>query len=392
LANSLSTLGRSVEAIEEHSKVLDLDPLFAKALGNRAYAVTTASYYLYDQGHQRLMLKFARDDYHRALQPTAYWDSGFEERAADQFAKKMMEIKAYLEGASFDENFDLSSFALGDTDEEVEYRSWCLSNHLFLNPLNDVTEEPIAATDVLHLPSHTYQFSEEVRFPAFYNILKQEYVSSRYHLFMSRSMDEDHFVDRDVLLFDTHDYGEFDFRTEQLKLAFRSAYSILDKVALFLNDYFQVGLRAKQVSFRQIWEAQVKGGQTELRTAFVGNKNLPLRGMYFLAKDFFDDDFVEFASPDAKGLADLRNFAEHRFLTLTEFGSAKTDDEQHRYIPRADFERKTLRLMKMARASLMYLSMAMYREEQIRKEAADGEEAKISMPIISVPRKRASDY
>jgi hypothetical protein len=113
--------------------------------------------------------------------------------------------------------------------------------------------------------------------------------------------------------------------------------------------------------------------------------------MYFLARDFFDDDFIEFASPDARGLAELRNFAEHRFLTLTEFGSAKIEGEQHRYIPRSDFECKTMRLMKMARASLIYLSMAMYCEEKIRIEAPDGEEAKISMPILPVPRKRVSD-
>ena len=392
LANSLSCLGRTVEAIEEYSKVLALDPSFAMALGNRGYAISKYSFYLYDNGHQAVLLNCAMSDYMRSLQPTAFWDTGFESHVADQFSKKMSEIRTYLHGVDFNGSLDLSSFSLGDTPKEVEYRRWCLTNHLFLNPLNDVIEETIAANDVLHLPSHTYKIEEDARFPACYNILKQEFVFARYHLFMSREQDDGHIVDRDVLLFDSFDYGQFDFRTEQLKLAFRSAYSILDKIALFLNDYFQVGLEAKQVSFRRIWESQVKGGGIELRSPFVGSENLPLRGMYFLAKDFFDDDFTEFAFPDAKGLADLRNFAEHRFLTLTNFGKAAIDDEQHRHVPREDFAQKTMRVIKMARASLIYLSMAMYREEQIRAKAAEGEGPKISMPIISVPRRRPIDY
>lgn len=374
LANKLSNLGRSIEAIEEYSKVLDLIDKFAMALGNRAYATTSYSGYFYDHGHQCLMLKCAMRDYRHSLQPTALWDSGFDRHTADNFSVKMAEIQTYLQGVGFDEEIDLSSFSMGNTPEEVKYRRWCLSNHLFLNPLNDVMEEPIAASDVLHLPSHSYSLEEEVRFPALYNILKQEYVSARYHLFSSLEFEEDHAADRDVLLIDSFDYGQFDFRSEQLKLAFRSAYSIFDKVALFLNDYFRVGLTERQVSFRKVWEKQVRGGAIELRSAFIGSENLPLRGMYFLAKDLFDNDFVEFASPDAQNLDGLRNFAEHRFLTLTEFGGPRLDDKLQRHIARDDFIRKTTRLLKMARASLIYLSMAMYREEQIRKKADNEEE------------------
>lgn len=97
LANNLSTVGRPVEAIEEYSKVLDIDPNFALALGNRAYAITTYSWYLYDHGHRSILLNCAMNDYRRFLQPTAFWDSGFEARAADQFSKKMSEIKTYLD-------------------------------------------------------------------------------------------------------------------------------------------------------------------------------------------------------------------------------------------------------------------------------------------------------
>jgi tetratricopeptide (TPR) repeat protein len=125
LANSLSGLGRTVEAIEEYSKVLKLDATFAMALGNRAYAMTTYSRYLYDTGHKCVILDCALNDYWNALQPTAFWDSSFEARVADQFVVTMTDIKSYLDDVGFDDNIYLASFSLGETHKEVEYRLSC---------------------------------------------------------------------------------------------------------------------------------------------------------------------------------------------------------------------------------------------------------------------------
>ncbi len=388
LGNKLSTLGRSVEAVAEFSKALVLMPRFAKSLGNRGSAIEAYGYYLYDTGHQCLLLKQAMQDFRHATQPEAFWDSGFDPKAAEIFARKFSVAKAYLDAVEFQYDFDTNQFELGDSREEIEYRRWCLANRLFLNPLNDVMIDTVAATDVLHLPSHSYTWDEEARFPALYNVLKQEFVSARYRFYTSKLPDQPHFSDREVLLMDELDYSMFDIHTEDMKLAFRSVYSIFDKVALFLNDYFKVGLAEKKVSFREIWEKQAKGGAFELRPAFVGSKNLPLRGLYFLAKDFFDENFIEVASPEAKDIAEIRNFAEHRFLTLTEFGAPQAANQSHRRIPRSEFERKTLHLIKMARAALIYLSLAMKREEEIRAEEDKDKPNKISLPIFSMPLER----
>ncbi len=385
LANSLSTVGRSVEAIEEYSNVIEAIPNFAMALGNRAYSISVYSYYLYDLGHKCLLLDQSRRDYRDALHLEALWDSGPHPEAENQFKESLSGIDKYLRAVQFDQNFDPSAFSLGETAEEKEYRKWSLKNNLFINPLNDITEEAVAANDVLHLPPHSYGLEEQVRFPAFYNILKQEYVSARFHLFSSQPKDEDHFSDRDILLMDSFDYGVFGFRVEQLKLAFRSAYSVFDKIALFLNDYFQAGLEPKRVSFRQIWQTQIKGGKIVLRDAFAGSENLPLRGLYFLSKDFFDKEFSEFASPDAKDLDQLRNFLEHRFVTLTGLGMGGESSELHKRFDLAEFQQKAMRLLKLSRAALIYLSLAMHREEQLRKEKLGEDDDRITMPIAAVP-------
>ena len=65
----------------------------------------------------------------------------------------------------------------------------------------------------------------------------------------------------------------------------------------------------------------------------------------------------------------MRNQVEHRFLSLQESDDGASSDT-HRLISIAGFEGRTLRLLKMAREALIYLSLAMHREETLREEAS----------------------
>ena len=51
------------------------------------------------------------------------------------------------------EKQDIDNFSLGDSEQEIQYRQWCLTNKLFLNPFNDLGIIPIAAQDVFSVPS-----------------------------------------------------------------------------------------------------------------------------------------------------------------------------------------------------------------------------------------------
>ena len=73
--------------------------------------------------------------------------------------------------------------------------------------------------------------------------------------------------------------------------------------------------------------------------------NWLLRGLYFLSKDLFDDDFKEVSEPDAAHLAQLRNQLEHRFLSFRDYGTEQSTDT-HQFITIDDFENKALRLLK----------------------------------------------
>ena len=312
------------------------------------------------------MLAAARSSFEAALDDRAFWESNDRAAVAPILVDQCRQIASYLDRIDYCEDYDLNQWSLGSSEEECLYRNWCLSERLFLNPLNDAHTDSVAATDVLHLPSHTYKITEVPRFPAYYNLLKQEYVSARYQLYRALHEDDPGYLMRDVLMLDTGENQILGHYTESLRSAFRSSYAVFDKIGLFLNDYFQIALRPKDVTFRRVWIERPTGAGFEIRPVFRNRHNWPLRGLYFLSKDLFDQSFTDVSEPDAKDLAALRNQLEHRFLSFQRV-TTEASTEVHRYIPIAEFENKVLRLLKMAREALIYLSLAMHREETLRK-------------------------
>lgn len=374
LGNRLNNLGRPIAAIEQWDTVLRQNQRFAMALGNRAFGVTYYGRCLYDQGHGVIMLDIARAGYNAALSETAEWDAVEHSHSLPVFEAERNQIVAYLKAVEFDHHYNLDQWPLGDSDQELHYRRWCLDKKLFLNPLNDVLNLSVAATDVLHLPSHSYRIDEVPRFVGYYNLLKQEYMSSRYHLYSAMNEAANCFLNRDVLLFDIEDGSVHGYHTEELKAAFRSAYAIFDKIGLFLNDYYTIGLKPREVNFRNVWSEKTKGAKEHrLRPIFHGKENWSLRGLYFLSKDLFDEEFNDAAEPDAARLSDLRNRTEHRFLSLQQSGyDMSSGTDTHSLISLTSFQENALRMLRMAREALIYLSLAMHQEERIRnKKDAD---------------------
>ena len=369
LANRLSALGRPVAANEQWLKVLATEPRFAKALASRAQAIAFYATTLYDKGHEVCLLAAARTLFDAALSRDALWESGDRDSFASNLTGQRDKLQAHLVDVAYDEDFDFNQFPLGATEEERSYRRWCSQERLFLNPLNDQFTDSVAATDVLHLPDHTYKIDEPPRFPTYYNLLKQEYISARYRLYHAIHQHDPDFIMREVLMLDSGEGQALGHYSEDLKSAFRSTYSLFDKVGLFLNDYFEVGLTPVDVNFRKVWSRKASGNVTELRPTFRDRRNWPLRGMYFLSKDLYDKDFLEVSEPDAADLAGLRHQAEHRFLSLQESEDGPSTDT-HRLISITGFEERTLRLLKMAREALIYLSLAMHCEESLRAEAS----------------------
>ena len=212
-------------------------------------------------------------------------------------------------------------------------------------------------------------------------------MSARWLCYEGLTEQRAHFSDRDTHLYDTLSIPSYSLATEKTKLAFRMAYSLFDKIAFFINEYFKVGLAEREVSFRSVWYER-KGNPKPLSSIFLNRPNWPLRGLYWLSKDLYEPAFGEVSEPDAEGLADLRHHLEHKYCQVHEdlglgyshFAAAQNGSTLGFRIGRDMLDAKSLHLLKLTRAALIYLSLAVHREEIARKaERGDGLIA--SMPL-----------
>jgi hypothetical protein len=296
------------------------------------------------------------------------------------------QIASSLDIKKLERKIKLHGFSLGDDNSDKAYRKWALEETLFLNPLNDLGSHSVAAVDSFVLPSFTTKLDEPPTWLGFFNQLKQEYVSARWMLYEGTHTDDIHFSDREVKLYDTLDYPSYGLSVERVKMAFRMAYSLFDKIAFFLNDYAKLGIPEKQVYFRSLWYANQDQRTGALRPVFAQLKNWPWRGLYWLSKDLFDEQLKASADPDAQELYTIRNQLEHKYLKLREMAPRTTPgdpfhDRLAYSLARDDFTKKTLRVLKLGRAAMIYLALGMEQEEA-RRNAAKGESDKISVPMF----------
>ena len=374
-------LGRPIAANAEWLKVLEIEPRFAKALAARAQALKYYAELIYDPNHSFILLASARNLFDKALNENAIWESGDRVQFAPGLMEERKLIADFLIDSRYDEKYDLAQWPLGDTAKERSYRQWCLQERLFLNPLNEAYTVSVADRDVLHLPSHTYSLEESPRFPLYYNLMKQEYVSARYRLYQATHSDYPDFIMRDVLMLGCGEGQALGHFTEDLRSAFRSSYSIFDKIGLFLNDYLKLGIKTKDVYFRGIWYKKPLKPNSGIRCDLQDRHNLPLRGLYYLSHDLFDNHFKDVAEPHASHLASLRQQIEHRFLSFLHYGEEEST-ETHRFMLTDDFIDSALHLLKMAREALIYVSLAMHVEENMQNGSSGKDDEKIVPPLF----------
>lgn len=380
LANALNHVGRFSEAISIWDRVLYIFPKYAMAVGNRGLAFCWYGKYLYDPEHQGI---FFNESYHQIKLALSL---GVESHAATGMTEWLEHLLELTDWEKFD--FQLKKESLGRSKREKYYRTWCLKHKLFLNPLNDLWQENIAANDILTFPAVIVKLADKPNgfsLPevyGIYNQLKQEYVSARYMLFdaIIESQQTVHFSDKRVKLYDMLDYREYQLWIEKTKMAFLGAHAIFDKIAYLINEYWELDLPPKRIAFKSCWFNN--GIYTNgLATSFKGSGNWALRGLYWVSKEFIGEkEKGSPLQPDAWHISEIRNHIAHKYLKV--FDHLLVDTKQWRNrkgheweYPISDQEliTQTLKLLSLVRNALVYLSLAAHNEEQ-RKKAKIGDE------------------
>ena len=369
LGNLMSEVGRCVDALAYWRHALEMDPEFGMAAGNLGMGLSEYARCLYDHGHSRLFLLEARQWLTHALaMPLPVYGA-----ARKVFERRLQSIEEWARKSGTPPDVDLDDFSLGETSREERYRRWGLDNILFINPLNDLFDRPIAARDVMSAPSIVVSIDEGPYYAGFFDQMKQEYASSRFLLWEGLTQKGTHFSDREVKLLNTLDYPVYGLFVEKAKCCFRTAYSILDKIAYFLNHYLDLGCPLHQTYFRTIWYSDQKRDRG-LRSVLFNRKNNALRGLYWLSLDLFSDQpgFKDSLEPAGKGTHEIRRNLEHRYLKLhTEGWSGPSqgiglDDRLAFSLRVEEFEHRTLKLLQLVRSALIYLVLGIHIEEAER--------------------------
>jgi LA2681-like HEPN len=239
LGRRLSVAGRAIEALDYWRRALELNPNFGMALCNRARILSNYAEALEDPNQKALFLFLAHKEASAALAPTALYTDARDERTKTLASSLKEWIESVMDVGGIAALDPLKGLDTSTTEEEREYRHWCLVNCLYLNPSNDLGPYAVAATDSVGLAAHDVPVDTPYRFASFYDQMMQEYVSARWLLYEGLTVRAPHFSDRDVLLQATEPRPSLSLAVEKIKAAYRISYSLFDKVGFFMNlsDY-----------------------------------------------------------------------------------------------------------------------------------------------------------
>ena len=396
--NQLNTTGRFIDAVESWDRAIAIIPRFAMAQANRGYGLKHYGGLLEDDRDRAFLLASAHGGFVDATTTGAVYDAEYPASLSRRFASEAEAMERYVDLARVRAMQDENPASLGKSEAERRYRRWCLDLRLFLNPLNDIGGSSDAANDGLVLPAILERFDERPGaftpppIIGFFNQMKQEYASARFMLFEGLQDTALHFSDRRVSLFDTLDYPMHSLATERVRTAYRIAYSLLDKIAYLVDHYWKLGKHPDRINFRNVWMVE---GKSRLHARFENYPNWPLRGLFWLSKDLFDDRLKHTTGPDARELHDIRNALEHKFLQVHEgwaaaFQSGPPNSDGLGISIDSDLlEAKAIRVMKIVRAALIQVVMAIGVEE--RRFLADDDETVVgtmSLATLDDRRKR----
>lgn len=134
-------------------------------------------------------------------------------------------------------------------------------------------------------------------------------------------------------------------------------------------------------------------GKSSLLPRFSDLDNLPLRGLYWLSKELFDEELKHTTASDARELHVIRNALEHTYLRVSEgwakpFMLDRADGNSFGIsIGSDELEAKAIRIMQMARSALLHVALAIGIEER-KKELANSGKIGGNMPLFELKDKR----
>ncbi len=379
--NCLSGLGRTVDAISAYDRALQLVPDYPMAKGNLAIEM----HYFARIAHHPIFLLDALEKLNQVLSADNLGPyAGVGARKA--FKRKRDEIAAEISELSVDKRERVVERPKLPSGYMGEYLDFCAGHQLFLNfclscrRCDRYVKDSLAFSLITDLDDRT----TFTRLTRVVNEIKESYAFARLLLFQSLYPSLNIVPIDDLTTYvDNLDYAVYGTRVASLKLAFESAYNVLDKIAHFLNGYLALGVKSgPKLTFTtngRIWHEK---DNDKLRPELLDLNNLHLLGLYDLARDLD----IDYNQPENDGyygqLRRTRNSLTHEYLIPHVEGmgwSVEADDEKlHLFY--ADLVEQAKDLQRLVRAAIIHLIAFIDLEERRKHQCFDGLVAPMYVP------------
>ena len=376
LGNCFDDLGRNLEAIESFEKALYDSPEHPMALASKAktfcfltHVTSEKEYYskLYYEAYW--MLKNACKSKMMEEAPRKFFEDNYLKPTKKLLTGKM-NLRKKTEHVRVWHRRYKSKF-------ETFYVNFCLKHRLYLNPHSFYCNcyasvgDPIVIQKML-VPSKGKD--KYLRLSRYLNQVKQEFVTARFLLTQSQFKDPRlKFVDEKVAIINTLDYAFMNAYQELLKFSYRLAFSSLDKIAVFLNEYLELTQKGK-IYFANIWYTDLDYKKSLNSKLSHTHGNVGLVALYDIAQDFSKEG-------ELNRLTTIRNHLEHKYLRVVSFSpiSPPFSDENEETniheltITEDKLLEETLNLFQVVRSAIIYLVNLIWIEENKKERILDKE-------------------
>lgn len=242
-------------------------------------------------------------------------------------------------------------------DEHNAYRKWVLENHFSLCEHAMYCFCSLSKADDLTIRSkHEHTEIEWVgKFEMLLDRLKGEYNLARYFLYLAEDDSRLHYNRNDeVRVFSSDSYLLNTSSSDYLIQSFKSAYSILDKIARAV--YLALDLEQKDIYFHNCWK--------RVKTSRVENTNRYLFALYSIACDLSETSKYS-AFREYK---EWRNLIEHEFFFLSNDSPAANynNDIMSKSINVVEFKEKSYYMLQLCRTAIFSFTFFIRHESKKR--------------------------
>jgi hypothetical protein len=353
-ANLLDSMGRKFEAIEYYKKTKQKS---AMALGNMAISIkdlANISSKLKPQLNQ-----FALKVLQEALRNEDEIIKTGGKLALNHFQAVERELAQYS-SIKFSKRFFLLKYVKFFRKKTFStfYSDYCLKNDLFLNiwffdkNQKEATFEDLYISMILPVEDTTtfYRLSKKL------NEIKESYATARSLLVLSQYKTPDvNKINELTLYVYPNDYSISNIYIGFLKASYKECFNLLDKIALLLDDYLNVGINGKiNISYSSFWFENQDTKERKISSSVVSNANLELYAIYSSMLDIYKQ----------KDFETIRHNLTHNNLYVYSEYKTSSDLKNIKY---EELLSKTLTLFKILKRIIIYLVYYINLQEQEKK-------------------------